>query len=150
MVALAMQGEDAPQATNRVDLDPSVKDLDGLPVPRITYSPHAFEISASDFYRPKLLDVLMAAGARWAIPQPPAELPESAHVHGTLRMGTDPAVSVCRPDGRFHDVANLYCVDGSLFPTSSGFNPTLTIMALATWVAGSMVFPGSPERVLVD
>lgn len=148
MVALAMQAEDAPQATNRVDLDPSVRDLDGLPVPRITYAPHAFELSASAFYRAKLLDVLMAAGGRWAIPQPDSELPESAHVHGTLRFGPDAATSVCRPDGRFHDVGNLWCVDGSLFPTSSGFNPTLTIMALATYVAGEMVSPGSPERVL--
>ncbi|MFT3711880.1 MAG: GMC family oxidoreductase [Archangium sp.] len=148
MVALAMQGEDAPQASNRVDLDPDVKDLDGIPAPRITYSPHGFETSASDFYRPKLLDVLMAAGAKWAIPQPAAELPESAHVHGTLRSGLDARTSVTRADGRFHDVTNLWCADGSLFPTSSGFNPTLTIMALATFVAGSMLDEQAPERVL--
>jgi gluconate 2-dehydrogenase alpha chain len=148
MVALAMQAEDAPQPTNRVDLDPSVKDLDGIAAPRITYSPHAFELSASDFYRPKLLEVMLKAGARWVIPQPQSELPGSAHVHGTLRFGLDPSTSVCRPDGRFHDVGNLYCTDGSLFPTSSGFNPTLTIMALASYVAGSMVFPQSPERAL--
>ncbi|MBK7862985.1 MAG: GMC family oxidoreductase [Archangiaceae bacterium] len=148
MVALAIWAEDAPQATNRVDLDPSVKDLDGIPAARVTYQPHAFELSASDFYRPKLLDVLIQAGAKWAIPQPAPELPESAHLHGTLRFGPDARTSVCRPDGRFHDVGNLWCVDGSLFPTSSGFNPTLTIMALATYVAGAMVFPSSPAQVL--
>jgi choline dehydrogenase-like flavoprotein len=67
---------------------------------------------------------------------------------GTLRFGADPATSVCRPDGRFHDIGNLYGTGASLFPTSSGFNPTLTITTVATYVAASMLFPGSPERAL--
>ncbi|HWE31480.1 MAG TPA: GMC oxidoreductase, partial [Polyangia bacterium] len=59
-----------------------------------------------------------------------------------------PAASVCDADGRFHDVSNLYAADGALFPTSSGFNPTMTIVALATRVGAAMVSPGSPERAL--
>jgi len=54
---------------------------------------------------------------------------------GMLRMGSDPATSVTRPDGRFHDVDNLYACDGSVFPTSSGYNPTLTIIAVALKIA---------------
>ena len=50
---------------------------------------------------------------------------------GTLRMGADAATSVTRPDGRFHDVSNLYCCDGSVFPTSGGWNPSLTIVAVS-------------------
>jgi len=61
----------------------------------------------------------------------------------------DAGTSVCDADGRFHDVGNLYAADGALFPTSSGFNPTMTIVALATRVAAAMVSPGSPERALV-
>lgn len=38
--------------------------------------------------------------------------------------------------------------DGALFPTSSGFNPSLTIAALAAYVAGDIVSPGSPGKVL--
>jgi choline dehydrogenase-like flavoprotein len=57
---------------------------------------------------------------------------------GTLRMGTDPATSVVAPDGRFHDVGNLYACDGSVFPTSSGYNPTLTIFAVAAKIAHAM------------
>jgi choline dehydrogenase-like flavoprotein len=67
---------------------------------------------------------------------------------GTLRMGPDPTTSVCDPTGRFHDIGNLYASDGALFPTASGYNPTLTIVALSTWVAGNLVSPGSPEKVL--
>jgi gluconate 2-dehydrogenase alpha chain len=148
MIAMSMQAEDAPQATNRIDLDPAVKDLDGLPVPRVTYSPHQFELSASDFYRPKLMEIMMKAGALCVINEPEPERPESDHMHGTLRMGPDAKTSVCRPDGRFHDVGNLYAADGSLFPTSSGFNPTLTIMTLSSYVAASMVNATSPVSVL--
>jgi choline dehydrogenase-like flavoprotein len=67
---------------------------------------------------------------------------------GTLRMGTDPTTSVCDATGRFHDVGNLYSADGALFPTSSGFNPTMTIMALAMWVAAGIAYPGSPTTAL--
>jgi choline dehydrogenase-like flavoprotein len=74
----------------------------------------------------------------------------SRHVMGTLRMGTDPKTSVCNPDGRFHAVENLWASDGALFPTSSGFNPTHTIVSLACHVAGSMLFPGAPERAIAQ
>jgi choline dehydrogenase-like flavoprotein len=144
---MAIKGEDAPQVSNRVDLDPDVKDLDGLPVPRITYLNHQFELAASAFYAPKLLDIMGAAGCKYAANGPPA-LPGSAHIMGTLRMGPDPATSVCDPTGRFHDIGNLYVTDGALFPTSSGFNPTMTIVALSTYVAGGMAYPGSPEKAL--
>jgi choline dehydrogenase-like flavoprotein len=54
---------------------------------------------------------------------------------GTLRMGSDPASSVTDAQGRFHDLDNLYACDGSVFPTSSGYNPTLTIIAVALRIA---------------
>ena len=40
LFGLTMQAEDAPQRTNLVDLDPTYRDVYGLPVPRITYKPH--------------------------------------------------------------------------------------------------------------
>ncbi|HVY49464.1 MAG TPA: GMC family oxidoreductase [Minicystis sp.] len=149
LLVLTMQAEDAPQSDNRVDLDPAVKDLDALPVARVTYQNHAFELHARDHYGPKLVEILGAAGARAAFLAPKDDIPQSAHVMGTLRFGTDPKTSVCDATGRFHDVGNLYAADGALFPTSSGFNPTLTIIALAARVAGEMVSPGSPEQALL-
>ena len=50
---------------------------------------------------------------------------------GTARMGVNPKRSVVDPSGRAHDVPNLYVYDGSVFVTSSGFNPTGTICAIA-------------------
>ncbi|HEY1958313.1 MAG TPA: GMC family oxidoreductase [Polyangiaceae bacterium] len=149
VASFLLQAEDAPQLTNRVDLDPAVVDLDGLPVARITYKNHPFETSARDFYSPKLLDLLQAAGAKYAFIAPADDVPGASHLMGTLRMGTDPTLSVCDEFGQFHDVGNLYAADSSLWPTSSGFNPILTIVTMATRIAGNMVFPGSPEKVIV-
>ena len=48
-----MQGEDLPQPTNRVDLDPTVRDVRGFPVARITYRPHRHELVASAHHGPR-------------------------------------------------------------------------------------------------
>jgi choline dehydrogenase-like flavoprotein len=55
----------------------------------------------------------------------------SRHIMGTCRMGDDPRTSVVDPWQRFHDVENMLCTDSSVFPTSTGYGPTLTIVALA-------------------
>ena len=55
----------------------------------------------------------------------------SAHQMGTCRMGADPATSVATPDGQLHDTPGVWIGDGSAFPTPSGTNPMITIMALA-------------------
>jgi choline dehydrogenase-like flavoprotein len=61
------------------------------------------------------------------------------HILGTTRMGIDPATSVVDPWGQCHDVPNLFIYDGSIWPTSSGMNPTATIAALALWCAEHLV-----------
>ena len=146
--AMTMQAEDAPQLTNRVDLDPKLVDVFGSPVPRITYANSKFEQDARKFYSPKLIDILQAAGAQFGFIAPVDSPSQSAHIMGTLRMGNDPSSSVCNAFGKFHDVDNLYCMDGGAFVSSSGYNPTLTIITLALRAAGNVVFPGSPERVI--
>lgn len=148
VVVLALQAEDAPQATNRVDLDPSMRDIDALAVPRITYDNHPFELAARDHYAPKMLELLTTAGATWTAVLPADEISASAHVMGTLRMGLNPATSVVDVRGRFHDVGNLFNADGAQFPTASGFNPTMTIVAMAARVAASMIDEANPERAI--
>lgn len=56
----------------------------------------------------------------------------SAHQMGTCRMGVDPNTSVANPDGELHDTPGVWIGDGSAFPTASGTNPMLSIMALAS------------------
>jgi choline dehydrogenase-like flavoprotein len=55
----------------------------------------------------------------------------SAHQMGTCRMGEDPQTSVAGPWGELHDTKGVWIGDGSAFPTSSGTNPMVSIMALA-------------------
>ena len=50
-------------------------------------------------------------------------------------MGTDPDSSVVDPWGRAHEVDNLYLIDGSIFVTAGGVNPTSTMQALALRIA---------------
>jgi choline dehydrogenase-like flavoprotein len=149
VMVLVIQAEDAPQTTNRVDLDPAIVDLDGLPVARCTYQNHHFEIDAGAFYEPKLMDILQAAGAKYTAIAPRDAIPASQHIMGTLRFGTDPTTSVCDRDGKFWDLGNLYASDGSLFPTSSGFNPTMTIATVALRVGAAIVNAASPASVIV-
>ncbi|MFG2029530.1 FAD-dependent oxidoreductase [Streptomyces sp. NPDC048825] len=59
----------------------------------------------------------------------------NSHQCGTAVMGVDPAHSVLDPDCRAHDLANLWAVDSSCFPSSAALNPALTIAANALRVA---------------
>ncbi len=55
----------------------------------------------------------------------------SAHQMGGCRMGEDAVHSVVNSRGRHHEIENLWIVDGSIFPTSLGVNPQLSIYAHA-------------------
>jgi len=145
IAVMIIQAEDAPQPTNRVDLDPTVRDVFGLPVVRLTYNNHQFELAAADYYKPKLVEIVRQAGAQFGFVDPTRGIPRSRHVMGGLRMGSSPADSVCDSFGRLHDFDNLYCMDGGAMPTSSGYNPTLTLITLALRAAANIVAPGNPE-----
>jgi gluconate 2-dehydrogenase alpha chain len=150
LIAMIMQGEDAPQASNRVDLDPALVDVYGRPAARVTYANHAWETTTRDFYIPKMLAIMKQAGAQFGLVDPIDSPSASRHVMGTMRMGADPTASVCDPVGKMHDLGNVWVADGALFPTSSGFNPTLTLQTLALWVAANMVSPANPTSVLEE
>jgi choline dehydrogenase-like flavoprotein len=62
----------------------------------------------------------------------------SAHVMGGAPFGTDTATSVVDVDGRHHHLRNLYVCDGSLFPTSIGANPQLSIYGFAARIASGL------------
>ena len=129
---VAMVGTDLPYLHNTVTLDPSVTDLHGVPVPRVTYAPGLHEELAQGFYLPWLAWILDTAGAsiitRTGRTGP---VPDSIHVLGGMAMGTDPATSVCDGHGRVHGTDNVVVADGSVAVTSGGHNPTLTLMAVA-------------------
>jgi len=126
--------EDLPEETNRVTLDPDLKDTDGIPAPKITYRLSENSRKMLDHSVARGVEILKAAGAHDIITRAP--LPYAGwHLMGTARMGTDPERSVVNEWGRSHDVKNLFIIDGSVFVTSGGVNPTSTIQAVALYVA---------------
>ena len=62
----------------------------------------------------------------------------SAHVMGGCAMGEDPKRAVVSSKGKFHSLDNLYVMDGSLFPTSIGANPQLSIYGLVLKLATAL------------
>ncbi|WP_271890842.1 GMC family oxidoreductase [Pseudomonas aeruginosa] len=62
----------------------------------------------------------------------------SAHVMGGCAMGEDPAVAVADSLGRHHHLRNLSIHDGSLFPTSIGANPQLSVYGLTAQLASAL------------
>lgn len=139
-LAIAMVLHDMPQHDNRIDLDEEVVDAWGLPVARVTLKPHENDLRQGRYLIDRSGDILEASGAT-TIRKIYAErvTGNCSHQHGTTRMGNNDSASVLNKWCRAHDVENLYVVDGSPFPTGTGANPTLTIMANAWRVADKIV-----------
>jgi len=158
---IGMVAQDPPVRSNMVDLDPTVTDIWGLPAARVTYEHHPNDYAVTPYAVAALEAIFNAMGASsfqleipfvatTSIPQfgdtasrqrgPARGIPETigglvVHQMGTMRMGSDPATSVVDPHGRFWGIPNLYVADGSVLPTSGGYNPTLTIQAVAWRIA---------------
>jgi choline dehydrogenase-like flavoprotein len=127
-------GESFPDENNRVALDPTEKDTFGLPIPQITVRRSDNSTKMAVHMKETLTGILGAVGAVETRTLRDGTL-LGTHLMGTCRMGNDAKTSVCNPFGRTHDIDNLFIADGSVFPTATPANPTLTIQALATRTA---------------
>jgi choline dehydrogenase-like flavoprotein len=131
-LVLASMMEDLPYLDNRV-LPSDRPSVDGRQRVRIQYRLHASEIERHPLFLRQLKQLfepfrtitLGAAKSNGNL----------GHICGTCRFGTDPKTSVLDPQNRAHGVDNLYVVDSSFFPSSTGLNPSLTIAANALRVA---------------
>ena len=145
--AIAMVVHDMPQHENRVELDDKVKDAWGLPVARITNKIHENDLKMGRWVIDHNAEILDAAGAkdihRVYINRITGNC---SHQHGTTRMGNDSKSSVLNKWCQAHEVDNLFVVDGGPFPTGTGANPTLTIMANAWRVAAYIADRYNSER----
>ena len=116
-----------------------MRDVHGFPAGRATYDVHPHEVVASRYYAPKLAEIMREAGAEttFSITSPRLEGDRAGRARRS--RGTSWAraawattrTSVVDRWQRFHDVENMVCTDSSVFPTSTGYGPTLTIVALA-------------------
>jgi len=128
MAGLWIVGEDMPQASNRVTLNPTEKDQWGLPVPNVHFDDHPNDIAMRNHAYKQARAIYEAVGAKKTYEVPPYP---STHNLGTCRMSAEPADGVCNKWGQSHDIKNLFVSDGSQFTTGAAENPTLTIVTLA-------------------
>ena len=134
-VAIDAAGRPVTQYPIADELDAANLRLAVAQLARIHHAAGASEIVAGgrkgpDWHRGDDLDAFIASLERQPI-APHEFITFSAHQMGTCRMGADPATSVADPRGQLHDVPGVWIGDASAFPTASGTNPMLTIMALA-------------------
>ena len=136
---LFCQVQEVPRAENRVTLA-GLTDDRGQPVAMLAGAAHPATIAAAEAVQAVAARWMEASGATtvWTDPVPRG-LSVGQHQAGTCRMGIDPARSVTGPDGRVHGHDNVWIADGSVHVTNGGFNPALTILALAHRTAASMV-----------
>jgi len=127
----AGHGTSLAQETNRVDIDPELKDAWGVPSIRVTYKDHPDDVKHANWQADRAVEIMEAAGAQQVVRSHVEEANGGVHLLGTCRMGNDPATSVIDKYHRTHDVKNLFLCDGSSMVTSGRGQPTQTIEALA-------------------
>ena len=138
--------EDLPDEANRVELDPEHLDDTGMPGVRIHYRTGENSRRMLKFMAARADESLREAGAYRTVIAPQSR--ESGwHILGTAKMGNDPANSVVDAHGRAHEVPNLFIVDGSVWPTSAGVNPTATIAAFSSWSATHALAARAEQRM---
>ncbi len=130
-----------PSASARVTVDPAVSDKWGLPVARIAGNVHPHTFDIGDVQASRAEAWLKEAGATTTARMAgrPTGISAGQHQAGTCRMGNDPRGSVVNKDCQVHDVDNVFVIDASVHVTNGGFNPVLTIMAVAYMASDSLV-----------
>jgi choline dehydrogenase-like flavoprotein len=129
-----LNGECLPHPFNTVTVVPEERDQYGLPIPKITFRWGANERKLIGAGIAKMRQILEAAGGTDLF-----EVDDTAHLLGGCRMGSDPETSVVDQWCRTWDIPNLFICDGSVFVSSSGVNPSLTIQAIASRTAKYIV-----------
>ncbi|MCB2012395.1 MAG: GMC family oxidoreductase [Geminicoccaceae bacterium] len=135
-IGLFAIGDDLPNPDNRVFLDESRTDEDGVPVIRMHYEPGENDRRMMNYMLDRLEDVGRAAGAFEIALQDYRDAngvyrTPAWHMIGTCRMGADPETSVVNGWHQSWDVPNMFIMDGSVLATGGVVNPTPTISALA-------------------
>ena len=107
----------------------------GVPVVRVTYNVYENEYRMAAYLTEKMTAIHKAAGATMTWGGQIGAVAYASHAYGGTRLGDDPASSVVNRYSISHEAPNLAVMGGSTFLSTSGFNPTETIEALAWYGA---------------
>ncbi len=131
--------EQTPNLQSRVMLA-DVKDSVGLPRARLHWSLCEADKESHRIVTRLIADAFVERGlaARTGSETVGEEILHSNHQLGTTRMSEDPRAGVVDSDCKVHGIDNLYICGGSVFPTVSWANPTVTVLALALRLAETL------------
>jgi choline dehydrogenase-like flavoprotein len=133
-IPLAIICEDIPDKDNYIQLDYKNKDSSGMPGVKINYklSKNTKKMLSHGINKCKKL--LKTAGAKEVVAFGPVRN-TGWHLVGTAKMGTSKKNSVVNKFGQCHDVKNLFIIDSSIFPSSSGVNIASTVQAVSLMIS---------------
>jgi gluconate 2-dehydrogenase alpha chain len=140
---IALHGGSQSFRSHYLDLDPTYRDANGLPLIRMTFDWSENEKRMSAWITEKAAEIAKAMNPSQMSVNPTAGhysiVPyQSTHNVGGAVMGEDPATSVVNKYLQSWDVSNVFVIGGSAFPQNSANPPTGTIGALACWAADSI------------
>ena len=126
-----------------LDLDPTYRDANGLPLLRMTFDWHDNDKKMSIYTTNKTAEIAKALNPSHMSVEPKTGkysiVPyQSSHNVGGAIMGADPATSAVNKYLQSWDVPNVFVIGGSAFPQNSSNNPTSTIGALACWATDAI------------
>ncbi len=116
---------------NYVDIDPTVKDIYGIPAARIHFAWDKNTLLMWEHAKHATEQLIRASGGEYLGAGEIDTPGTSLHETGTLRMGNDPKKFVTDRFGRTHDVPNLYICDASVFPNCTDKTTTISILAFS-------------------
>ncbi len=125
--------QDLPYAESRVT---SVRDDEGRERIAVTYRAHREFVERIERFRNLMREAFAPLKVRF--PTVAGE-PNLGHPMGTCRMGSSPDLSVVDPSGQVWQQPGLFVADASVFPSSLGINPALTVAAHSIRVADALL-----------
>ncbi|WP_241488323.1 GMC oxidoreductase, partial [Winslowiella iniecta] len=131
------QGTSMPVRDAYLDLDPVYKDRHGQPLMRMTFDWNQNDINMAKYVTDRAVEIMKQTGGKHLVVDNQSleswnpYMQHSSHTIGGAVMGADPTTSALNPYLQSWDAHNLFVVGASAFPNNGGYNPTITVGALA-------------------
>ena len=139
------QGTSFPHRDVFLDLDPEYTDRHGQALLRVTFDFNQNDRNMAAWTAEKCVEIGKRTGAKHVVPFNSAIGAHSpydqrtSHTIGGAVMGKDPKTSALNRYLQSWDVHNVFVLGASAFPNNGGYNPTVTVGALALWSAKAII-----------
>lgn len=135
------QGTSMPMREAYLDLDANYTDRHGQPLLRMTFDWNQNDVRMAKYVTDRAINIMREVGGQHLVVDNQTEkswnpyMQHSSHTIGGAVMGADPTTSALNPYLQSWDAHNLFVVGASAFPNNGGYNPTVTVGALAVRAA---------------